>query len=161
MTLPLRAHTTRPQPRSNGGTSAHVAMQTKQERLPLLKTELENPPHEIIGLLWMALSALFFGVSGLLVRYVTAYGGLPASSVVLVRGLIQTVLMLGAISVAPDGRDVFRNTPKLWGLLALHGCSGAIGILALFGSFKLLDLSVASAIYYTSKCHTSHQHTRH
>ncbi len=132
-----------------------MATQTKQEHLPLVKNEFENPRHEIIGLLWMALSALFFGESGLLVRYVTAYGGLPASSVVLVRGLIQTILMLGAISVVIDGRDVFQNTPKLWGLLALHG------ILALFGSFKLLDLSVASGIYYTSKCDTFSQLTNH
>ena len=138
-----------------------MATQTKQEHLPLVKNEFENPRHEIIGLLWMALSALFFGESGLLVRYVTAYGGLPASSVVLVRGLIQTILMLGAISVVIDGRDVFQNTPKLWGLLALHGGSGAIGILALFGSFKLLDLSVASGIYYTSKCDTSSRLTNH
>ncbi len=37
----------------------------------------------------MALSALFFGMSGLLVRYKTAYEGLPASTVVLVRGIIR------------------------------------------------------------------------
>ncbi len=136
--------------------SGHATSQIEQEQLHLLKTEDENPRHEIIGLLWMALSALFIGISGLLVRYVTGYGGLPASSIVLVRGVIQTMLVLLTILVVPDSGQVFRNTRKLWGLLALHGCSGAFEILAAFGSATFLDLHVATAIYHTRKWYTFH-----
>ncbi len=136
-------------------------MRTELERRPLLKTERENASREIIGLFWMALSALFLAMSGLLVRYATGYEGLPPSTMTLIRGTIQTIFMLLAIVVVPDGRQVFRNTPKLWGLLVLHGVSGALELLTVFGSFKLLDLSVASAIFRTSKCLVSHQLMHH
>lgn len=126
-------------------------MQTENERLPLLKTPTSQSTNETVGLLLMALAALFFGIQGLLVRYVTAYGGLSVSTVILIRGAIQTTLALIATSIVSDGRDVFRNSPRLWGLLALRGGAGAVAIVALFSSFKLLNLSVASSIYYTSK----------
>ncbi len=125
-------------------------MQTEPERLPLLKTDRAHPRDETAGLLLMALAALFFGASGLLVRYATAYGGLAVSTAVMLRGITQTTLALLATLVVPDGRDVFRNTPELWGLLALRGSLGGVALLAFVGAFKLLDLSIASSIYYTS-----------
>ncbi len=126
-------------------------MKARQELLPLLKTARTLTRRETVGLLLMGLAALFFGASGLLVRHVTAYGGLAVSTVVLVRGIIQTTLTLLATTILPDSRDVFRNTPKLWCLLALRGVLSGVAILALYTSFKLLDLSIASSIYYTSK----------
>ncbi len=130
-------------------------MPTEPERQPLLKTDLAHPRHEIAGLLLMVLAALFFSLSGVLVRYATAYGGLAVSTAVLVRGIIQTMFALVATIIVPDGREVFRNTPRLWGLLALRGSLGGAALLAIYSSLKLLDLSVASSIYYTSKCHTN------
>ncbi len=135
-----------------------AVMQSEEERLPLLKTERTHPRHETTGLLLMALAALFFGTSVLLVRYATAYGGLAVSTAVMVRGTVQATLALLATTIVPDGQEVFQNTPKLWGLLALRGGLGALGLLASYSSFKLLDLSIASSIFYTSKCRTTTLH---
>ena len=133
-------------------------METKQERLPLLKKERENVHPEITGLLLMVLSALFFGLLGVLVRYVTAYCGLALSTVVLVRGATQTALTLFTTRIVSDGQKTFRNSRQLWVALALRGSSGALALVALVGSYKLLDFSVASSIFYTSKWHTTISH---
>ncbi len=129
-------------------------MVTKQERLPLLNKERENSQHGIIGLSLMILAALFFGTLGVLVRYLTAYRGMALFTVVLVRGVTQTVLTLFTTAVVPDGHETFRNTQQLWVALALRGGSGALAVLALYGSYKLLDFSIASSIFYTSTWHT-------
>ncbi len=130
-------------------------METEEEGLPLLKTERENPQHEITGLLFMALAALLFGICGVLVRYVTAYGGLALSTVVLVRGITQTTLASLTIGLLPRGHGTFRNTQRLWGAIALRGVLGALVVVTLFDSYKLLDFSIASSIFSTSKWHTT------
>lgn len=130
------------------------------ERDELLKEEREEPKHETFGLSLMALAALFFAVQSFLVRYVTAYGTLPVSTVVLVRGITQTILGLLTTAIVPDGRDVFNNTPRLWWLLALRGFAGAVAIVALFLSFSMVPLSVASSLYYTSSYYSS-SHAQH
>ncbi len=126
-------------------------METEQERLPLLKTERETSQHEITGLLLMVLSALLFCTLGVLSRYVTAYRGLALSTVVLVRGITQTMLTMAAMKLLPEGQETFWNAQQLWGPIALRGVSGALVIFTLFGSFKLLDFSIATAIFSTSK----------
>ena len=144
-----------PQNKSNTRTWGAVTMETKHERLPLLTTERENLRHEITGLLLMVLAALCFGSLGVLVRYLTAYCGEALSTVVLVRGLTQTALTLLATILVPNGHKTFENTKQLWVALALRGGSGALATVALVGSYKLLDFSIASSIFYTSKSHTA------
>ncbi len=130
-------------------------METEEEGLSLLKTEPENPQHEITGLLFMALAALLYGICGVFVRYVTAYRGLALSTIILVRGITQTALTSLIIGLLPQGHGTFRNTQRLWGAIALRGVLGALLVVTLFGSYKLLDFSIASAIFSTSKWHTT------
>lgn len=127
-------------------------MVAKNERETLLQSEHPRASRsETFGLFLMGLAAIFFGTQGLLIRYVTAYGGLSVSTVVLVRGIIQTTLTLTATAIVQDGASVFKNSPRLWALLAFRGGTGAVALLALFSSFNSLDLSIACSIYYTSK----------
>ncbi len=133
-------------------------METKDERLPLLKTKREKPRHEITGYLLMILAALFFGMLGVLVRYVTAYRGLALPTVVLVRGLTQTTLTLVTMRLLPKSQRLFPKTQKLWWALALRGVLGALTITALFGSYKLLEFSIADSIFSISECCTIASH---
>ena len=75
--------------------------------------------------LLMILAALFFGLLGVLVRYVTAYRGLALPTVVLVRGLTQTTLTLVTMRLLPEGQELLPKTQKHWRALALRGVSSA------------------------------------
>lgn len=72
-------------------------MTTNSESKPLLenrdksKDELQ---HEMLGYSLIMGSGLFFESMDYIVRYITAYAGVSANNIVLLRGGVQTVLAL-------------------------------------------------------------------
>ncbi|KAF9557944.1 hypothetical protein EC968_007339 [Mortierella alpina] len=110
----------------------------------------EQRHQETKGLIYMTLSALFFSFMSLLVSLTAKT--LPSFEIVLFRGLIQTLLGIGAchyLNVSPFGKKGVRF------LLFCRGLAGSCGLACFFYALSVLPLADATVIFFLGPVFTA------
>ncbi|KAG9322256.1 hypothetical protein KVV02_003172 [Mortierella alpina] len=110
----------------------------------------EQRHQETKGLIYMTLSALFFSFMSLLVSLTAR--SLPSFEIVLFRGLIQTLLGIGAchyLKVSPFGKKGVRF------LLFCRGLAGSCGLACFFYALSVLPLADATVIFFLGPVFTA------
>ncbi|CEP15406.1 hypothetical protein [Parasitella parasitica] len=133
------------------GTTSAIVNVDHGERTPLLANSLKNQQEahhhnkrrEIIGLLFMTLSALGFSTMSLFVKL--SGTSFPSFEIVFARSIIQTVFgLLGCaiLKVNPLGKPGVRR----W--LLFRGLAGTIGLSLFFYSITKLPLADATVVFF-------------
>ncbi|KAF9944389.1 hypothetical protein BGZ72_002432, partial [Mortierella alpina] len=110
----------------------------------------EQRHQETKGLIYMTLSALFFSFMSLLVSLTAK--SLPSFEIVLFRGIIQTLLGIGAchyLNVSPFGNKGVRF------LLFCRGLAGSCGLGCFFYALSVLPLADATVIFFLGPVFTA------
>ena len=134
---------------NNSSTSSATVNVTHNESTPLLRNAQKNQQlnqynkrREIMGLLFMTLSALGFSTMSLFVKL--SGTSFPSFEIVLARSVIQTAFgLLGCaiLKVNPLGKPGVRR----W--LLFRGLAGTMGLCLFFFSITQLPLADATGKY--------------
>lgn len=134
---------------NNSSTSSATVNVTHSESTPLLRNAQKNQQlnqynkrREIMGLLFMTLSALGFSTMSLFVKL--SGTSFPSFEIVLARSVIQTAFgLLGCaiLKVNPLGKPGVRR----W--LLFRGLAGTMGLCLFFFSITQLPLADATGKY--------------
>lgn len=102
-------------------------------------------PKKIIGIFWMVLHCLNFAIMSVMVR-LCSQEGLPVFEIFFLSTLIAFFCML-AWAIYTKGKQLSINTPWLY---AVRVILGMIGMILWFYVLKIIPLTEATAISYTS-----------
>lgn len=113
-------------------------------------TSISMWSNESFGYVLLLSSGFAFSTMALLVRIATGYHGLPVSTVLFIRGLIQSTSALFSIFFFMDYREAFNISQRFAMLLILRGAIGASVMYLLIFALSLLPMGIHSSIFFLS-----------
>ncbi len=132
------------------------------EIVPLLERDIEKGPqessdelqHEVFGYTLIVGSGIFFETMALLIRYVTAYTGIPATNIVFLRGVVQSSLALFIACFFMNREEALNIPQSSWPLLVLRGVLGGASLAFDFPMLRRVPLGPATSVFFLSTfCH--------
>ncbi|KAI8874490.1 DUF6-domain-containing protein [Backusella circina FSU 941] len=136
---------------SAGQTSSNIPIPNESTSLLHNEQHTHTKRREMVGLLYMTLSALGFSTMSLFVKLSGA--NFPSFEIVLARGIIQSLLSLVCcwmLGVNPLGRP---GTVRLW--LFFRGLVGTLGLCLFFYSITKLPLADATVVFFLGPAFTA------
>ncbi len=131
---------------------------SKPETVPLLERDSEKGleessnglQHELFGYMLLVGSGVFFETMALLIRYVTAYAGIPAKNIVFLRGVVQSSLALFTACFLMNREEALNVPRSSWPLLVVRGVLGGAALGFDFPMLRRVPLGPAISVVFLS-----------